>query len=57
MAPNASRTLQLIGSLIVAALIVAITVSVVSPQLPLRVLPHEQSEHGGGQDHSGHGGG
>jgi hypothetical protein len=62
MARNVSRTLQLIGSLLVAALIVAITLSVVSSQLPLRELPHEQSEDrgrdgGGGEDHSGPGGG
>jgi len=39
-----SYALQVVGSLIVAALIVWITVAVVASQLPLRYLPEEQSE-------------
>ncbi len=48
MASNRSQLIQLIASLLVAVLIVAATVSVVSSQLPLRELPHEQEDNSGG---------
>ena len=48
MARRRWSSLQLIVSLLVAVLIVAVTISVVSAQFPLRELPHEQEQHGGG---------
>ncbi len=42
------RSTQLIVSLLVAALIVAATISVVSARFPLRELPHEQEDNSGG---------
>ena len=47
------RSVQLIVSLLVAALIVAATISVVSARFPLRELPHEQDDSGGGNSGPG----
>jgi hypothetical protein len=47
MARQRSTSLQLIVSLLIAVLIVAVTISVVSAQFPLREVPHEQEQHGG----------
>jgi hypothetical protein len=54
MAADRWRHVQLALSLLVAAAIVAITVSLVTAQLPLREIPHEQQEsHGGGNSGPG----
>ena len=42
------RSVQLIVSLLIAAIIVAVAISVVSAQFPLRELPHEQEDNSGG---------
>jgi hypothetical protein len=47
MASTRSTTIQLIASLLLAALIVVVTVRMVASQFPLQVLPNEQSEDGG----------
>jgi flagellar biosynthesis protein FliQ len=53
MATQRSNAIQLVVSLLIAALIVAVTISVVSAQFPLREVPREQEEHGGGNSGPG----
>jgi hypothetical protein len=48
MVAQRGTSVQLIVSLLIALLIVAVTISVVSAQFPLREVPREQEQHGGG---------
>jgi len=50
MATQRWNSVQLIVSLLIAVVIVAVTISVVSSQFPLQELPHEQEQHGGGEN-------
>jgi hypothetical protein len=47
MASRRWQNAQLVVSLLIAAFIVAVTISVVTAQLPLKEVPHEQEQHGG----------